>query len=112
MAMAMYPEAQEKAQAELDKVVGTDRLPDFGDREDLIYLKALIIEIMRWHQVTPLGTLDIGLCQILWSIWYPRFAAETNGRRLLRWVFHSEGDDRHWQYLVRSGSTFFSTNVV
>ncbi|RXW16402.1 hypothetical protein EST38_g9453 [Candolleomyces aberdarensis] len=55
MAMATYPEIQEKAQAELDRVIGTDRLPDFGDREDLIYLKALIIETMRWHQVLPLG---------------------------------------------------------
>ncbi|KAJ2918144.1 hypothetical protein MD484_g2268, partial [Candolleomyces efflorescens] len=55
MAMTMYPEAQEKAQAELDRIVGKDRLPEFGDREDLVYLKALIIEIMRWHQVTPLG---------------------------------------------------------
>ncbi|KAJ2926936.1 hypothetical protein H1R20_g10147, partial [Candolleomyces eurysporus] len=55
MAMAMYPEAQEKAQAELDRVVGTDRLPDFDDREDLIYLKALIAEVMRWRQVAPLA---------------------------------------------------------
>ncbi|RXW16401.1 hypothetical protein EST38_g9452 [Candolleomyces aberdarensis] len=51
----MYLEIQEKAQAELDRVIGIDRLPDFGDREDLIYLKALIIEMMRWHQVFPLG---------------------------------------------------------
>ena len=58
MAMAMYPDAQNKAQAELDKVVGTGRLPDFGDREDLIYLKALTMEMMRWHQVTPLGTFN------------------------------------------------------
>ncbi|RXW16405.1 hypothetical protein EST38_g9451 [Candolleomyces aberdarensis] len=55
MAMAMYPEAQKKAQAELDRVVGADRLPDFDDREDLIYLKALIAEMMRWRQVTPLA---------------------------------------------------------
>ena len=56
MAMATYPEVQEKAQAELDGVVGTDRLPDFDDREDLIYLKALTTELMRWHQVLPMGT--------------------------------------------------------
>ena len=56
MAMAMYPEVQEKAQAELDRVVGIGRLPDFDDKEDLVYLNALIIETMRWHQVTPLGT--------------------------------------------------------
>nr|VWP02625.1 Candidapepsin (EC (ACP) (Aspartate protease) (Secreted aspartic proteinase) (SAPT) [Ganoderma boninense] len=31
-AMAAYPEAQKKAQRELDAVVGTARLPDFSDR--------------------------------------------------------------------------------
>lgn len=60
MAMAMYPDAQRKAQEELDRVVGTNRLPDFGDWEDLIYIKALIIKSLRWHQVTPLGMFHIG----------------------------------------------------
>ncbi|RXW18763.1 hypothetical protein EST38_g7088 [Candolleomyces aberdarensis] len=52
-AMATYPEVQEKAQAEMDKIVGPGRLPDFGDRNDLIYIKALIIELLRWHQIAP-----------------------------------------------------------
>jgi hypothetical protein len=30
--MVLYPEVQRKAQAEIDAVVGKDRLPDFGDR--------------------------------------------------------------------------------
>ncbi|KAJ2926944.1 hypothetical protein H1R20_g10149, partial [Candolleomyces eurysporus] len=76
MAMAMYPEIQEKAQAELDRVIGTDRLPDFGDREDLIYLKALIIETMRWHQVLPLGILHIGLYELVLT---PTWVCGTTG---------------------------------
>jgi len=32
MAMTLYPEVQKKAQAELDHVVGTERLPTFADR--------------------------------------------------------------------------------
>jgi cytochrome P450 len=53
--MVLYPEVQRKAQAELDRVVGTSRLPDFGDREDLVYVKAVITELLRWYQATPMG---------------------------------------------------------
>jgi cytochrome P450 len=56
-AMTTYPEVQEKAQAELDRIVGPGRLPDFSDREDLIYVKALFTELMRWHQIAPFGKL-------------------------------------------------------
>ena len=53
--MAMYPEAQRKAQAELDVVVGPDRLPDFSDQAALPYMAALLREVLRWHVVTPIG---------------------------------------------------------
>ncbi|TFK88171.1 CyP450 monooxygenase [Polyporus arcularius HHB13444] len=53
LAMALYPEAQQKAQAELDRVVGSSRLPDFSDRDSLPYVNALIKEILRWHVGTP-----------------------------------------------------------
>ncbi|KAH9847572.1 cytochrome P450 [Lenzites betulinus] len=53
--MAMYPEAQRKAQAELDSVVGPDRLPDFSDQSSLPYITALIKEVLRWHAVAPIG---------------------------------------------------------
>ncbi|KAJ2918173.1 hypothetical protein MD484_g2276, partial [Candolleomyces efflorescens] len=55
LAMAVHPNLQKKAQDELDRVVGPGKLPDFDDREDLVYLKALVTELMRWHQVTPLA---------------------------------------------------------
>lgn len=53
--MAMYPEAQRKAQAEIDAIVGTNRLPDFNDRPYLPYVNAIIKESMRWQLVVPLG---------------------------------------------------------
>ncbi|KAI0350845.1 O-methylsterigmatocystin oxidoreductase [Trametes cingulata] len=55
LAMAQFPEAQKKAQAELDAVVGPDRLPDFSDRDSLPYVNALIKEVFRWHSIVPLG---------------------------------------------------------
>ncbi|PPQ80129.1 hypothetical protein CVT25_001428 [Psilocybe cyanescens] len=55
LAMALYPEVQKKAQAELDAVIGGNRLPDFSDRESLPYINALLKESVRWYQVTPLA---------------------------------------------------------
>jgi cytochrome P450 len=55
LAMVLFPEAQRKAQKELDDVVGLHRLLEFEDRADLPYVDALCKEILRWQPVTPLG---------------------------------------------------------
>jgi len=55
LAMAMFPEVQKKAQAELDAVVGRERLPDFNDYESLPYINAVVKEILRWQPVLPVG---------------------------------------------------------
>ncbi|KAK0450589.1 cytochrome P450 [Desarmillaria tabescens] len=54
-AMLLYPEVQAKAQAEIDAVIGDDRLPRFDDRERLPYVNALAVEVTRWHAVAPVG---------------------------------------------------------
>ena len=41
---------------ELDRVVGPDRLPDWGDEGKLPYVRALIKEVHRW---APIGSLGI-----------------------------------------------------
>ena len=53
--MMSNPEAQRKAQEELDEKVGRDRLPDFLDKEHLPYLNALSKEVMRMYSVLPFG---------------------------------------------------------
>ena len=53
--MALYPEVQKKAQAEIDAVVGQNRLPDFQDRPSLPYINAVVKESSRWNLVFPLG---------------------------------------------------------
>ncbi|KIY74106.1 cytochrome P450 [Cylindrobasidium torrendii FP15055 ss-10] len=55
LAMIIHPEIQKRAQEDLDKVVGNERLPVFNDRVDLPYLYYIISELGRWHPVTPLG---------------------------------------------------------
>ncbi len=53
--MVAFPEAQRRAQAELDAVVGRDRLPTFSDAPHLPYIHAIVKETLRWRPVTPLG---------------------------------------------------------
>ncbi|KAF8884168.1 cytochrome P450 [Infundibulicybe gibba] len=55
LAMTMYPEAQRKAQAEIDAVIGSGRLPEFADRESLPYVNAVMKESLRWKNVLPVA---------------------------------------------------------
>jgi len=55
LVMAMFPEVQKRAQAELNSVVGQDRLPSFEDRDRLPYVEAVCKEVMRYHAVAPNG---------------------------------------------------------
>ncbi|KAM5536785.1 hypothetical protein V8D89_009503 [Ganoderma adspersum] len=55
LAMSLHPDVQKKAQAELDAVVGSHRLPEFADQAALIYVSALCKEALRWQNVTPMG---------------------------------------------------------
>lgn len=60
--MSIYPEVQKKAQEELDRVVGPDRLPEFDDYEHLVYIQATMLESIRWIPVTPLGVPHSNIC--------------------------------------------------
>lgn len=52
--MALHPEKQRKAQEEIDRVIGSDRLPTFKDRESLPYVEAIYREMFRWLPPLPL----------------------------------------------------------
>lgn len=53
--MALYPEVQEKVQAEIDRVIGHDRQPSTDDRESMPYTNAVIHEVLRMGNVNPLN---------------------------------------------------------
>ncbi|KAG1751639.1 cytochrome P450 [Suillus paluster] len=55
LAMVLYPEVQAKAQAEIDSVVGSARLPTFEDKPSLPYVEAILREMFRWNPVVPLA---------------------------------------------------------
>lgn len=56
--MMCSPDAQTKAQAEIDRVIGSERLPSLSDREQLPYVRALTWEVLRWQPIVPLGEHD------------------------------------------------------
>jgi cytochrome P450 len=55
LAMITNPDIQTKCQEELDNVVGRHRMPNFGDLDQLPYLRATVKEILRWRPVDPIG---------------------------------------------------------
>ena len=45
--MMHYPNVYHKAQEEIDRIIGRERLPDLTDRGSLPYLEALVMELYR-----------------------------------------------------------------
>ncbi|KAJ7151718.1 cytochrome P450 [Mycena filopes] len=55
LAMALNPAVQKHAQAEIDNIVGVNRMPTISDMVDLPYVRAIIKETLRWHPAVPLS---------------------------------------------------------
>ncbi|KAJ6461194.1 cytochrome P450 [Mycena vitilis] len=55
LAMLSNPEAQRNAQLEIDSVLRGERLPQFEDEAALPYVSALLKEVLRWRNVTPIA---------------------------------------------------------
>ena len=54
--MTLNPDVLRRAQEEIDRVVGSERLPSFSDREDLPFINAVLKETLRWENVVPTGS--------------------------------------------------------
>jgi len=53
--MTLYPEVSARAQEEIDRVIGREKLPIVENRTNLPYVEALMKEVLRWHPPVPLG---------------------------------------------------------
>lgn len=62
--LAANPDAQIKAQAELDAVIGPLRSPKFDDEENLTYIRAIVKEILRIRPITNIGTPHLATTDI------------------------------------------------
>ncbi|KAF8993008.1 cytochrome P450 [Cyathus striatus] len=58
LAMLCNPEAQERAQQELDSVLD-GRLPEYSDKDSLPYLSAVIKETIRWEPTVPTAVAHV-----------------------------------------------------
>jgi len=50
-ALALHPAVQKRARQDIDRVVGSDRLPGLEDRPSLPYIDAIIRECLRWRPI-------------------------------------------------------------
>jgi len=58
LAMMLHPEAQAKAQQEIDAVIGTaGRVINHSDQDSLPYVVAVMKEVFRWSPIIPLGKI-------------------------------------------------------
>jgi len=46
LGLIAHPRVVRKAHEELDRVIGTSRLPTFGDEKDLPYIRAIVKEVI------------------------------------------------------------------
>jgi len=106
LAMTLYPSIQRKAQAEVDAVVGADRLPTFEDLDHLPYVDAVCKEVLRWLPVVPLSECIIPSAVTVESRltgMAPRSdTAYIKGGRRVRGDDHSKGDTSDCESVVRS----------
>lgn len=54
-AMLVFPEVQKVAQEEIDRVVGSGRLPTMDDSENLPYIRGCVKESIRWMPTTVMA---------------------------------------------------------
>lgn len=53
--MAKFPVQTARAQAEIDGVIGRDRIPSWDDYSKLPYVRAYVQECVRYRPIAPIG---------------------------------------------------------
>ncbi|XP_021359447.1 steroid 17-alpha-hydroxylase/17,20 lyase-like [Mizuhopecten yessoensis] len=90
--MADHQDVQRKVQAELDRVVGRDRLPRVDDRPSLPYTEATLFEVMRIASVAPLGMPHMTMVDSsVGGYTVPKGTTVI----INHWALHN--DPRHWK---------------
>ncbi len=91
----MHPEVQARCQAEIDRVVGPDRLPSYDDENELVYIKATVRELFRWRPVGPTAIphASVEVSPIYCFFNQLRLTSPTG--RHLQWLFHPQRRDGH-----------------
>lgn len=89
--MLLHPDVQQKAQKEIDAVVGKDRVPQLSDKPQLPYLEAVLMELQRMYIVTPVtGPRRVTRDTILHGYNIPKDTTVL----ISLWSVHR--DQKHW----------------
>jgi cytochrome P450 len=51
----LHPEVQRKGHEEISRVCDPSQLPSYDDLDSLPYVTAIVLEVLRWGAVTPVG---------------------------------------------------------
>ena len=94
--MLANPEAQRKAQEEIDKVIPAGHLPDFSDYDSLPYVAAIVKEMIRWQTVAPIGEDMKPVAELVLVVYIAR------GHAGIPHVVHEE--DAYRGYRIPAGS--------
>ncbi|PKY05091.1 putative cytochrome P450 [Aspergillus campestris IBT 28561] len=86
-AMCLNPEAQKKAQEEIDRVVGPDRLPTDDDAARLPYTQQVIQESQRWITAVPLSLPRAANGPVRWNGYE---IAEETGLIMNSYAIHND----------------------
>lgn len=62
-AMGLFPEVQQKAQEEIDKIVGHERMPNMDDEPKMQYIRGCVKESLWWMPTTIVGSILYALTQ-------------------------------------------------
>ncbi|KAH7126489.1 cytochrome P450 [Dactylonectria estremocensis] len=91
LACQMNPHVVTAAQAELDRVVGPNRMPSFEDEDNLPYIRALVKETLRFWPITKAG-MNHATTEDDWYDGY--FIPKGSVVMLNWWAIHF--DDSRW----------------
>ncbi|KAF5026971.1 hypothetical protein F66182_1001 [Fusarium sp. NRRL 66182] len=92
MICQIYPNVVAAAQEELDRVVGSERMPTYADEDNLPYIRAMVKEALRFWPITKPGMNHASTV----DDWYDGHFIPKNSVIMLNWwAIHY--DDNKWQ---------------
>ncbi|KAF2092853.1 cytochrome P450 [Rhizodiscina lignyota] len=92
LACLLYPEIVTGAHEELDRAVGSSRMPEFSDEPNLPYIRAMAKETLRWRASTKIGPAHA----TTQDDWYEGYFIPKGTAIVLNWwAIHM--DEKRWE---------------
>ncbi len=99
--MLLFPEVQTRVAAEMDEIVGHDRMPPLADLPNLPYLKAAWTESLRWRPPVP-------LCKLTFIIYWISFLMRLTAAFNVAIPHKNTTEDVYNGYRIPKGTIIYS----